>query len=279
MRARKPPVPKGGTGVKVRRKVADLQRHDAQHNGEDHAGNGEHPHPQEVGLDVILDVHIGKAGAQQGGGNHGADEGGAVAADHHGNRDGQSGNAEALADGDDDGQHTVEVGVGVEGQSQRHGQDADDQRQMLTDGSGQNGGDQTSQAAHHAGHIGGGGALGGGGNQTDDVAGVIQLVVEAGGQHAHEDGGAHQGGAHHEGGACVEVDDLLVHLGGGAVVNKQSNGHTQHKGHVAGEHVPDQHDDDGAVAETLAEDELCHREHGYHQNNEGDAAEKVDYEA
>ena len=124
---------------------ANLQGHDTHNDREDHAQDGEYPHIAEAGLDVILDVHIRQTGAQQGGGNHGADEGGAVPADHHGHGDGQSLHTEALADGDDDRQHTEEVGVGVEGQRQRHGQNADDERQMLTDGGGQDGLDDTGR--------------------------------------------------------------------------------------------------------------------------------------
>ena len=76
---------------------------------------------------MILDVYIRQARAQQGCGNHGADEGCTVPADDHGHSDGQRLYTEALADGDDDGQHTEEVGVGIEGQRQRHRQDANDQ--------------------------------------------------------------------------------------------------------------------------------------------------------
>ena len=100
---------------------------------------------------MILDVDFGKADAEQGRGDHGADEGGTVAADDHGNGDGLGRNAEGLTDADDHGQHAVEVGVGVEGQSQRHGQDADDQRQLLAESGGHEAGDHVRKAADHGG--------------------------------------------------------------------------------------------------------------------------------
>ena len=64
-------MPIGRHRGKSKEEGSRLEGDNSQRDGEDHAGDGEHPHPQEVGLDVILDVHIGKAGAQQGGGNHG----------------------------------------------------------------------------------------------------------------------------------------------------------------------------------------------------------------
>ena len=90
---------------------------------------------------MVLDIHVRKAGAEQGRGDHGADEGGAVAADHHRDGDGPRLDAEGLADADDDGHEAVEVGVGIEGKSKRHGQEADDQRQVLAQGGGQDAGD------------------------------------------------------------------------------------------------------------------------------------------
>ena len=54
----------------------------------------------------------------------------------------------------------------------------------------------------------------------------------------------------------MEVDDLLVHLGGSAVVDKQSNGNAQHEGYVAGEHVPDQHGNDGNGQDNVEEEQL-----------------------
>ncbi len=54
--------------------------------------------------------------------------------------------AELVADTDQDGQQTVEVRVGIEQQSQRHAQDADDDRQELAHGS-------RDDAGHHDGHF------------------------------------------------------------------------------------------------------------------------------
>ena len=59
---------------------------DADDHADDHAQNGEGPDVQEARLDMILDVDFGKADAEQGRGDHGADEGGTVAADDHGRR-------------------------------------------------------------------------------------------------------------------------------------------------------------------------------------------------
>ena len=198
---------------------------------------------------MILDVHFRKAGAQERGGDHGADEGGAVAAHHHSHGDGQGVDAESLADADHDGQHAVEVAVGVEGQSQGHGQDADDEGQVLTEGRRQDVRHDARQTPHH----GGDGVR----RQLHDLgADGLAVGTQAGGQNAHEDGGAHEGGAHHQGGARVEIDELLMHLGGQAVVHEQGQGKAQHEGHVAGEHVPDQHGDDGQGEKHVEDKEL-----------------------
>ena len=54
----------------------------------------------------------------------------------------------------------------------------------------------------------------------------------------------------------MQVDDLLVHLRGEAVVDEQGNRYAQHEGEVAGEHVPDQHDDDGHGEQDVEQEEL-----------------------
>ena len=108
---------------------------------------------------------------------------------------------------------------------------------MLAHSGGQDGLNDTGQAADHGGQV----------NFHDLHTGGHQLAVlqdEGGGQNAHQHGSAHQGGAHHESGTGMEVDDLLVHLGGGAVVDEQSHGNAQHEGHIGGEHIPDQQGDD-----------------------------------
>lgn len=69
---------------------------------------------------MVLDVHVCQANAQKGGRNHGADEGGAVSAYHHGNGNGSGGDAEALSDPDHYRKHSVEIAVRIEGQGQRH---------------------------------------------------------------------------------------------------------------------------------------------------------------
>ena len=67
--------------------------------------------------------------AQIGSGSHRADEGSAVAADDHCDGDVSRVDAELVANADQNGQQAVEVGVGIEQQSQRHAQDADDDGQ------------------------------------------------------------------------------------------------------------------------------------------------------
>ena len=225
----------------------------ADDHGDKQAQDGEDPNVHEARLDMILDIDVGETDTEKGRGNHGADKGGAVAADDHGNRDWQGFDAEGLADADHDGQHAVEVGVGIEGQGQRHGQNADDQRELLAESGRQNSGDHVGKAAHHGGQRVSG--------QLHDLGGDdLTVGAHAGGQDAHEDGRAHQGGAHHQGRARMEVDDLLVHLGGEAVVDEECGGTAEHEGIVAGEDVPDQHGNDGDGQENVEEEEIGPRE-------------------
>ncbi len=64
-------------------KRLNLHGQDADYGCEYHAQYREGPDMHKAGLYVILDVHFRKTGVQQCGGNHWADESGAVAADHH----------------------------------------------------------------------------------------------------------------------------------------------------------------------------------------------------
>ena len=86
-----------------------LQRHDAQQNSEQHADDGERPDVAEGCLDMVLDVHVGEADAQEGGRHHRADEGCAVSANHHRDGDWHRVDAEAGTDADHDRQHAVEI--------------------------------------------------------------------------------------------------------------------------------------------------------------------------
>ena len=80
------------------------------------------------------------------------------------------------------------------------------------------------------------------------------VCTQRGCKNTHQDGCAHQSGAHHKSRACVEVDDLLVHLSSKAVVHEQCDRHTDHERIVAGEYVPDQHCDN-AESQSNVEDE------------------------
>ena len=115
--------------------MGNLERDDAEDQARDQADEGHAPLPAKAVLDVILDLDTGQTNAQIGSGSHRADEGGAVAADDHGDGNVSRVDAELVANTDQDGQQTVEVRVGIEQQSQRHAQDADDDRQELAHGS------------------------------------------------------------------------------------------------------------------------------------------------
>ena len=54
----------------------------------------------------------------------------------------------------------------------------------------------------------------------------------------------------------MQVDDLLVHLGGEAVVHEQSDGNAQHEGNIGGEHIPDQHGDDSDGQQQVEPEQL-----------------------
>ena len=100
-----------------------LQRHNSKRYCDKHAEDGECPYIQEACLDVVLDIDLRETCTEQGSRNHGADEGSAVTADNHSDSDRQSVDAECLADSDNDGKHAIEVGVCIECQCQRNGQD------------------------------------------------------------------------------------------------------------------------------------------------------------
>ena len=155
---------------------------------------------------MVLDLHTGQANAQEGGRHHGADEGGAVAADHHGDGSMSGIHTEGIAHADEHGQQAVEVGVGAEQQGEGHGQHADDDGQEAAHGSG-------DERGQHIGHV------------VHDAA----LL-----QHAQEHAGGQNGGGHHQTGGRVGLDDLILHLGAG-VVDKQSDDAADHKGAVGGD--------------------------------------------
>ncbi len=52
-----------GNGSEHAKEGAVLQRHNADDDGKQHAQDGEHPDVAEAGLDMVLDLHIGQAGA------------------------------------------------------------------------------------------------------------------------------------------------------------------------------------------------------------------------
>ena len=110
-----------------------LQRQDADDDCEEHAEDREDPYIAEGSADVILDVDVGEADAEEGRRDHRADEGCAVTADNHGNRDREGLHAEGCADGDHNRKHTIEVGIRIEAECERHGQDADHEWQMLAE--------------------------------------------------------------------------------------------------------------------------------------------------
>ena len=198
---------------------------------------------------MVLDLDFGKTGAEERCRNHRADERRTVAADDHCDRDRQCVDAERLTDGDHDRQHAVEVAVGIERERQRHGQDADDQRQMLPERLRQDRRDDVRQAAYH-----GRDRVG---REFHRLCGDrLAVRADAGGQHTHQDRRAHQRGAHHERRTGVQVDDLLMHLGVEAVVDEQRQRAADHERNVAGERVPDQHGDDRKRQEDVYDEQL-----------------------
>ena len=189
---------------------------DAEDQTSDEADDGNTPLPAEAVLDVVLDLDTGQTDAQIGSGSHRADEGGAVAADDHGDGNVSRVDAELVANTDQDGQQTVEVRVGIEQQSQRHAQDADDDGQETA----QRGGDDVG---HHNGHL---------------------LHDAALAQDTEEDAGTHNGGGHGQAGSRMALDDGVLQLLA-AVVDQNAQSAANHEDIVRGEDIHDQDDDDG----------------------------------
>ena len=175
---------------------------------------------------MVLDLDTGQTDAQIGSGSHRADEGSAVAADDHCDGDVSRVDAELVANADQNGQQAVEVGVGIEQQSQRHAQDADDDGQETA----QRGRDDVG---HHNGHL---------------------LHDAALAQDTEEDAGAQDGGSHAQTSGSVALDDGVVQLLA-TVVDQNAQSAADHKDVVRGEDVQDQHDDDGQSQDDV-EDEV-----------------------
>ena len=101
----------------------------SQHQPCNHTDNTHAPNPEEAALDMVLDLHPGQSYAQEGGRHYRADEGGAVAAHHHGDRRMGRVNAELIANTDKHRKKAVKIRIGTEEKGQRHGQNTNNQRQ------------------------------------------------------------------------------------------------------------------------------------------------------
>ena len=134
--------------------------------------------------------------------------------------------AELVANADQNGQQAVEVGVGIEQQSQRHAQDADDD------------GQETAQRCRD--------------EACHDDCHLLHDAALA--QDTEEDTGTQDGGSHAQASGSVALDDGVVQLLA-AVVDQNAQSAADHEDVVRGEDVQNQHDDDGQSQDDV-EDEV-----------------------
>lgn len=165
---------------------------------------------------MVLDFHAGQSHPQEGSRHNRADEGGAVAAHHHGNADMYRVHAELVPHSNQHRQQPVEIRVRTEHQCKRHGQHSDDKRQEPAHG-------LRYEGRQHICHM------------------VHDFTVL---QNAQEHACRQNGRGHHQRRACMGLDDFVLEPGSG-IIDQEGNHAPQHKGVIGWHGKPYKaHDDE-----------------------------------